>query len=273
MTSNRDSLPPKWKSDTLVGHCDKCGAEFTLFRRRHHCRGCGNIFCDPCSLQRTTIAGSGDSPQRVCDECYIQAGDNAANGAARYVPFSALPRERKVCVLGSANTGKTAIVHHFVSKQFLEEYSPTISSTQRKVIRREKGDEYELVVVDSAGQSSCDMFKPSLCIGTHGYVIVYSITDRASFNEARAVHGKLSECHGDVPVLLVGNKSDLERTVERQVTHEEGVELAVALGCAFLECTATRHKNVLLVFSTLLDMLVDAEGRMDMGDRKGIVPL
>jgi len=261
------TMPPKWKNDAHVNNCDKCSTEFTFFKRRHHCRGCGNIFCDACTSQRCSIAGCGPDPQRVCDECYIQQSDT---GHVRYISFSQRPRERKVCLLGHANTGKTSLAHQFVNKVFVEDYTPTISSTLRKVVRRERGDEYELVIVDSAGQSSVDMFKPSLCIGTHGYIIAYSITERATFTEARSIHAKLSECHGDVPVLLVGNKIDLDRgNLERQVSAEEGTSLAAQLGCTFLETSATRQKSVVQMFSILLDMLVDADEKHNTSTIKG----
>lgn len=36
---------PNWVPDAEASHCYACATEFTLFRRRHHCRGCGRIFC------------------------------------------------------------------------------------------------------------------------------------------------------------------------------------------------------------------------------------
>jgi len=59
-----NSLAPtaKWVSDEDVTHCHKCTAEFTLLRRKHHCRLCGNIFCNGCSQDR--LDGN-----RVCDTC------------------------------------------------------------------------------------------------------------------------------------------------------------------------------------------------------------
>ena len=38
-----------WMPDQLCKHCYACDQSFTVFRRRHHCRVCGQIFCNTCS--------------------------------------------------------------------------------------------------------------------------------------------------------------------------------------------------------------------------------
>ena len=43
-------LPNSWVEDSLVSHCQMCQAKFTMWKRRHHCRVCGNIFCDSCCV-------------------------------------------------------------------------------------------------------------------------------------------------------------------------------------------------------------------------------
>jgi len=51
-----------------------------------------------------------------------------------------------------------------------------------------------------------------------GFVVCYSVTDRRSFDEATAYKrlvDRVRNCH-DVPVVLVGNKCDLQ--LERQVS-------------------------------------------------------
>ena len=42
--------------DAIVKHCYACNLPFTMIRRKHHCRLCGNIFCNADSAQ--TIDGS-----------------------------------------------------------------------------------------------------------------------------------------------------------------------------------------------------------------------
>ena len=42
----------KWKNDTEVTECTNCLVEFSLRVRKHHCRGCGDIFCNDCSARQ-----------------------------------------------------------------------------------------------------------------------------------------------------------------------------------------------------------------------------
>lgn len=37
----------EWVLDKTAKYCHDCGKEFLpLIRRRHHCRNCGNVYCD-----------------------------------------------------------------------------------------------------------------------------------------------------------------------------------------------------------------------------------
>ena len=60
-----------WKSDNKSSSCDSCAIPFTFFRRRHHCRNCGDIFCNTCSTRRRQgVRGYGPLERvRVCDRC------------------------------------------------------------------------------------------------------------------------------------------------------------------------------------------------------------
>eukprot|EP01113_Clastostelium_recurvatum_P001231 TRINITY_DN10507_c2_g1_i1.p2 TRINITY_DN10507_c2_g1~~TRINITY_DN10507_c2_g1_i1.p2 ORF type:complete len:143 (-),score=33.27 TRINITY_DN10507_c2_g1_i1:75-503(-) len=47
--------PPIWINDADVPRCPSCCRKFGPLRRRHHCRHCGRIFCEECSIWRTGI--------------------------------------------------------------------------------------------------------------------------------------------------------------------------------------------------------------------------
>ncbi|KAG7176103.1 GTP-binding protein GEM-like, partial [Homarus americanus] len=77
-----------------------------------------------------------------------------------------------------------------------------------------------------------------------GWVVVYSISDRESFQEASTALGKIWSL-GHVThraVILVANKTDLERT--RVVPITEGRTLAVTYECKFIEVSAGFDHNV-----------------------------
>jgi hypothetical protein len=65
-------MPPVWVPDELVSHCP-CSLQFTIIRRRHHCRNCGQIYCHNCSNHFIPLACYGYlKPVRVCNVCHQQ---------------------------------------------------------------------------------------------------------------------------------------------------------------------------------------------------------
>ncbi|CAH0554729.1 unnamed protein product [Brassicogethes aeneus] len=64
--------PPIWIPDTEAPKCMSCGANFTVVKRRHHCRSCGKVFCARCSSNSIPLPKFGHvKPVRVCNNCYI----------------------------------------------------------------------------------------------------------------------------------------------------------------------------------------------------------
>jgi hypothetical protein len=53
----------RWVKDIIAKRCFDCSAKFNLVKRKHHCRGCGLVFCDDCSDHRF-------ESKRYCDSCF-----------------------------------------------------------------------------------------------------------------------------------------------------------------------------------------------------------
>lgn len=95
-----------------------------------------------------------------------------------------------------------------------------------------------------------------------GFVIVYSICDRASFHVAHQLLQHVQQVKRrsgaeKVPLILVGNKRDLQH--QRTVSSEEGRLLALSTGSGFFEISAAEtYHGALVVFHELLDMVRDS---------------
>lgn len=63
----RPRMPSMWIPDERVSTCFNCTTPFSFFRRKHHCRSCGRIFCRSCSAHREKMPGK--TVQRVCAAC------------------------------------------------------------------------------------------------------------------------------------------------------------------------------------------------------------
>lgn len=79
---------PLMKPNESSTACQQCGKQFYVFLRQHHCRLCGNIFCDACSKSRATFPDHFSipkgTPQRVCDACFQRQEQRRSIGIRRY---------------------------------------------------------------------------------------------------------------------------------------------------------------------------------------------
>lgn len=119
-----------------------------------------------------------------------------------------------------------------------------------------------LEVLDTAGQEEYTALRDQWIRDGEGFVLVYSISSRSSFSRIKRFHHQIQRVkestggspsypgspvspvggNGNVPIMLVGNKSD--RVTEREVSTQEGHALARELGCEFVEASAKNCINV-----------------------------
>ena len=183
--------------------------------------------------------GYGTDPQRVCRSCCKHLDRGSAPKQHSQERREPVLKQRKICVLGKSWVGKSAICVQFVEDRFSPYYNPTINHTYQRKIKY-SGQNYLLSILDTAGQDECSMFQPQYSIGTHGYIILYSINDYHSFEMVKSIYDRIQDCNirDGVVLVLVGNKNDLP--AERQVTFEEGQQLAASWGFPFMECSAKK---------------------------------
>jgi len=133
----------------------------------------------------------------------------------------------------------------------VESYYPTIENQFSKIIRY-KGQEYATEILDTAGQDEFSIMNQKHSIGVHGYVLVYSITSRSSFEMIQIIRDKILNNTGteSVPMIVVGNKSDLGP--QRKVETIEGKNLAQEWNCPFVETSARHNANIAKVFELLI---------------------
>ncbi|KAI0353464.1 hypothetical protein OH77DRAFT_1406796 [Trametes cingulata] len=174
-------------------------------------------------------------------------------------------KKRKIAVLGSRSVGKSSLVIQFIENHFVESYYPTIESVFNKTVTY-KGADYDCDIIDTAGQvcppDEYTILNSKHAIGIHGYVLVYSVTNRKSFDMVRIVYDKIVSFCGvnSIPCVIVGSKIDLQNRClrshtprpYRQVDAKEAEKLASELDAAFVETSAKNNVNVSKVFELCL---------------------
>ncbi|KAK2142269.1 hypothetical protein LSH36_979g02080 [Paralvinella palmiformis] len=142
----------------------------------------------------------------------------------------------KLVMLGSAGVGKSALVVRYLTKRFIWEYDPTLEYAYRHQTQVDE-ELANLEILDTAGLDDSPCYESHLKWGD-GFMIVYSVNDRRSFDEVKVIKRTLDEIRKsrNVSCVIVGNKSDLDH--DRRVTTAEGEGLAAEHACAFFETSA-----------------------------------
>ncbi|KAG0059306.1 ras-like protein [Linnemannia elongata] len=162
-----------------------------------------------------------------------------------------LMREYKLVVVGGGGVGKSALTIQFIQSHFVDEYDPTIEDSYRKQCVID--DEVALLdVLDTAGQEEYSAMREQYMRTGEGFLLVYSITSRNSFEEISTFYQQILRVKDKdfFPIILVANKCDLEH--ERQVSTHEGRELAKQFNSRLIESSAKQRINVDEAFYNLV---------------------
>ena len=94
-----------------------------------------------------------------------------------------------------------------------------------------------------------------------GFVVVYSITSLQTFYDIKTMKEQILRVKGrnKIPIILVGNKSDLEE--QREVHSNDGAGLAHSWECPFLEASAKSTQSVNEVFIEIVREMTTSPSR------------
>jgi small GTP-binding protein len=159
--------------------------------------------------------------------------------------------EYKVVVFGSGAVGKSALTIEFVQGYFATDYEPTIEDAYKRAVDVDR-ETVLLDILDTSGQDDFAPMRTAYMRQGKGFIIVYAIDSRQSFEEVESFHQDLVRTKGtaNIPLVICGNKSDL--TDKRVVSRLEGEELAVRFSAVFLETSALTNTNVDNAFLSLI---------------------
>lgn len=110
---------------------------------------------------------------------------------------------------------------------------------------KEKG--FKLYFWDLGGQHDKLYSNEYYFVQAVGAMIVFNLNDLSSFQDINFWLTKLKELSGDVPYILVGNKSDLERKIDKSLIDDE----VRNLGVQYFETSAKLNENVDRAFESL----------------------
>jgi len=189
--------------------------------------------------------------------------------------------KESVVVMGAGAVGKSALVVRFTTDTFVEDYDPTLEDNYRKEVHVD-GEDTTLDILDTAGQEEFQSMHDRWVRPANGIVLVYSITNKDTFEEVKTLRTKIKrikdtvrEMEGEekqqsfIPLILVGNKSDLAD--EREVEESEAKACADLWEAPFFETSAKTNINVEACFHQLIREIKKSKSNINQsgGDKKG----
>ena len=164
----------------------------------------------------------------------------------------------KILVFGESTSNKASLIRRYTKDQFGGIYLNTVGiDFQDKLIQIED-KKVKLQIWDTAGQERFRNVAKNYFQNTQGFVLVYNITDRQSFEKLSFWLEQIKlNASEKVKIVLVGNNCDLAN--ERKVSIEEAEEFAKKNNMKFFEASPKEGTNVNELFFCLANEIYQEE--------------
>jgi len=162
----------------------------------------------------------------------------------------------KLLMIGDGAVGKTDFLIRYVESKFDPNFIVSIGVDTLQKTTVHKGNKVKVQVWDAAGNDQFRTISPSYYSAAHGVMILYDITNQASFARVEYWKAQVDQHNDhDIPVIVVGNKTDLvdEHMISLRVPKVEEDTLSSKLGVPFYSASAKKGNGVEEAFASLID--------------------
>ncbi|KAL7833912.1 hypothetical protein AOLI_G00288720 [Acnodon oligacanthus] len=201
----------------------------------------GNVWRSSCASDRRVRLSRLHPFKGTFSLAYGVFSSLSGHGVAVSMATSAVPGDNlptyKLVVVGDGGVGKSALTIQFFQKIFVPDYDPTIEDSYLKHTEID-GQWAILDVLDTAGQEEFSAMREQYMRTGDGFLIVFSVTDKASFEHVDRFHQLILRVKDreSFPMVLVANKVDLVHL--RKITSEQGREMAMKHSITYIETSA-----------------------------------
>ena len=160
----------------------------------------------------------------------------------------------KIVTVGSSAVGKTSIIIRYTTGKFREYYAPTLGA-DFSVKSMDIGiNRVKLQIWDLGSQDFLGHVRAGYYHGARGVIYMFDVTRPESLEELWAWKKEVDSQIKDVKVLVVANKTDLEKN--RRVSREEGEEIAEKFMADYMETSVKLNKGIDDTFTVMAKKLM-----------------
>ncbi len=163
--------------------------------------------------------------------------------------------QKKICLLGDFSVGKTSLIERFMYNRFNSRYLSTIGvKISRKSIDITENVKVNMLIWDLAGSEEFSGVQSVYLQGTQGAIFVCDLTRPETLPSLAKYHEQLISINPDIPIVLVGNKTDIKDELLLTQAHLE--EQALSFNTvATIMTSAKTGKDVEFAFNELAKQL------------------
>jgi len=149
----------------------------------------------------------------------------------------------KIIILGSSTVGKSSLYLRYFNNKFNVNTMVTVGVDFKTKYFKFDEKEIKINFVDTAGQEKYRAISKNYLKGTDGVIFVFDLTKKETFQliadwmQFMKEHNKMN-----IGKILFGNKNDL--ISEREISYDEGKNLANELKCNYYEGSAKTGENI-----------------------------
>jgi small GTP-binding protein len=166
----------------------------------------------------------------------------------------------KVLLLGNSYVGKTCILLRFSEDTYKDDYEVTIGLNYRIKTLNIDNNPIRMQIWDTSGEEKFKAIAKNFYRGAHGVLLIYDICEKNSFLDVKSWIEQIIENtdNDNLVMILCGNKCDMEK--ERNISKNEGENLANSYKIPFFECSAKENINIDEIFNTLAKNIYEKVG-------------
>ena len=162
----------------------------------------------------------------------------------------------KILILGDSYVGKSNFIFRYIKKEYNGRHLASIGAELKNTDVVVGSNKFRLQIWDTAGQKRYETITRSLFQKVQGFIVMFDITNEESYNGAKSWIKSIKDEFGkNSPILLIGNKSDLENI--RVIFLEDIKKYAKEENLNYIETSSKTGDNINKSISIICKLILE----------------